>query len=169
MEEQWLEKALGITGNVSMSESIVRFHVSLRLLRVGYLDLYCPNIADHGKKHLSQLEFLGLVQEQSARDGGRFTDCEPLGISVSRGGMFKVHAHVSRLHGDCKRGANSRCFSPNNEAKVHITTSALSKESTFQFASEPSTSFFHTITRAMNLCAFSSRVMQECLSVKLSM
>lgn len=62
----------------------------LGLARGGHLDLDCPNIADHGKRHLKRLEFLNLVQEQLARDRGHVIDCEPLWIGGARGAMFKV-------------------------------------------------------------------------------
>ena len=62
----------------------------LGLAHGGYLDPNCPNIADHGKRHLKRLDFLRLVREQLARDRGHITDCEPLWIGGSRGAMFKV-------------------------------------------------------------------------------
>ena len=62
----------------------------LGLAHGGYLDPNCPNIADHGKKHLKRPDFLRLVREQLARDRGHITDCEPLWIGGSRGAMFKV-------------------------------------------------------------------------------
>ena len=62
----------------------------LGLTKGGHLDLDCPNIADHGKSHLTQRRFLCLVREQLARDRGHVTDCEPLGINGSRGEMFKI-------------------------------------------------------------------------------
>ena len=62
----------------------------LGLSQGGHLDLDCPNIADHGKRHLAQIEFLSLVREQLARHRGRVTDCEPLWINGSRGEMFKI-------------------------------------------------------------------------------
>lgn len=62
----------------------------LGLARGGDLDHNCPNIADHGKKHLTRLKYQRLVQEQLARDRGHHTDCEPLWIGGSRGAMFKV-------------------------------------------------------------------------------
>ncbi len=62
----------------------------LGLARGGHLDLDCPNITDHGKRRLTQLEFLGLVREQLARDRGHVTNCEPLWIGGSHGAKFKV-------------------------------------------------------------------------------
>ncbi len=62
----------------------------LGLSQGGHLDLDCPNIADHGKSHLTQRRFLCLVREQLARDRGHITDCEPLWINGSRGEMFKI-------------------------------------------------------------------------------
>ena len=62
----------------------------LGLANGGYLDPNCPNIADHGKRHLKRTEFLRLVRAQLARDRGHVSDCEPLWIGGSRGAMFKV-------------------------------------------------------------------------------
>lgn len=62
----------------------------LGLVHGGNIDPNCPNITDHGKRHLKGPNFLRQVQEQLARDRGRITDCEPLWISGSRGAMFKL-------------------------------------------------------------------------------
>ena len=62
----------------------------LGLASGGLLDPHCPNIAEHGKKHLKRPVFLRLMREQMARDRGHVTDCEPLWIGGSRGAMFKI-------------------------------------------------------------------------------
>lgn len=91
----------------------------LGLTKGGHLDLGCPNIADHGKRHLRQLEFLGLVREQLARDRGRVTDCEPLWISGSRGAMFKVTLTSHDYTVIAKGVRHHHVLHLNNEAKVY--------------------------------------------------
>lgn len=52
------------------------FSCLLGLTQGGHLDLDCPNVVDHGKRHLAQPELLDLVREQLAHDRGRVTDCD---------------------------------------------------------------------------------------------
>ncbi|OAA37908.1 hypothetical protein NOR_06985 [Metarhizium rileyi] len=56
----------------------------------GPLDERCPNIADHGKAHIDRQSFAALLRDQLATDRGDDADCTPLGISGSRGSLFKL-------------------------------------------------------------------------------
>ncbi|OTA00170.1 hypothetical protein A9Z42_0054720 [Trichoderma parareesei] len=54
------------------------------------LDTSCPNIGMHGGKHLDNVEFLRLVQEQLTVAGGIGSNCIYLQLSGSMGDLFKV-------------------------------------------------------------------------------
>ncbi|ETS03515.1 hypothetical protein M419DRAFT_56630, partial [Trichoderma reesei RUT C-30] len=54
------------------------------------LDTSCPNIHMHGDKHLDNVEFLKLVQEQLALARGTGSNCIYLQLSGSMGDLFKV-------------------------------------------------------------------------------
>ncbi|KAH7201282.1 hypothetical protein DER44DRAFT_783735 [Fusarium oxysporum] len=56
----------------------------------GPLDERCPNIADHGKAHIDRQSFVALLRDQLVTDHGDDADCTPLGISGSRGSLFKL-------------------------------------------------------------------------------
>lgn len=62
----------------------------LGLATGGPLDIRCPNIAHHGKKHLKKSLFLRMVQTQMKEQRDKVTDCKPLDIDGSRGTMFKI-------------------------------------------------------------------------------
>lgn len=62
----------------------------LGLATGGPLDIRCPNVADHGKKHLKKSLFLRMVQTQMKEQRDKVTDCKPLDIDGSRGTMFKI-------------------------------------------------------------------------------
>lgn len=62
----------------------------LGLATGGPLDIRCPNIAHHGKKHLKKSLFLRMVQTQMKEQRGTVTDCKPLDIDGSRGAIFKI-------------------------------------------------------------------------------
>ncbi|KNB19850.1 hypothetical protein FOXG_17042 [Fusarium oxysporum f. sp. lycopersici 4287] len=66
-------------------------HACLRgIASGGPLDERCPNIADHGKAHIDRQSFVALLRDQLATDRGDDADCTPLGISGSRGSLFKL-------------------------------------------------------------------------------
>jgi hypothetical protein len=56
----------------------------------GPLDGKCPNIAIHGEAHIDRQSFVALLRDQLATDRGDDADCTPLGISGSRGSLFKL-------------------------------------------------------------------------------
>ncbi len=56
----------------------------------GPLDIRCPNVAHHGKKHLKKSLFLRMVQTQMKEQRDKVTDCKPLDIDGSRGTIFKI-------------------------------------------------------------------------------
>lgn len=62
----------------------------LGLATGGPLDIRCPNVADHGKKHLKKPIFLRMVQTQMKEQRDKVTDCKPLDIDGSRGAIFKI-------------------------------------------------------------------------------
>ncbi|KAG7427734.1 hypothetical protein Forpi1262_v011041 [Fusarium oxysporum f. sp. raphani] len=66
-------------------------HACLRgIASGGPLDERCPNIADHGEAHIDRRSFVALLRDQLATDRGDDADCTPLGISGSRGSLFKL-------------------------------------------------------------------------------
>ncbi|KAL5589606.1 hypothetical protein FOVSG1_011473 [Fusarium oxysporum f. sp. vasinfectum] len=66
-------------------------HACLRgIASGGPLDERCPNIADHGEAHIDRQSFVALLRDQLATDRGDDADCTPLGISGSRGSLFKL-------------------------------------------------------------------------------
>lgn len=62
----------------------------LGLATGGPLDVRCPNVVHHGKKHLKKSLFLRMVQTQMKEQRDKVTDCKPLDIDGSRGTMFKI-------------------------------------------------------------------------------
>ncbi|CEI70932.1 unnamed protein product [Fusarium venenatum] len=66
-------------------------HECLRGIAFGDpLDEKCPNIAIHGKAHIDRQSFVVLLRDQLTVDRGNDADCTPLGISGSRGSLFKL-------------------------------------------------------------------------------
>ncbi|KAJ0135558.1 hypothetical protein HZ326_21421 [Fusarium oxysporum f. sp. albedinis] len=66
-------------------------HACLRgIASGGPLDERCPKIADHGEAHIDRQSFVALLRDQLATDRGDDADCTPLGISGSRGSLFKL-------------------------------------------------------------------------------
>ncbi|KAF5708082.1 serine threonine kinase [Fusarium globosum] len=66
-------------------------HACLRgIASGGPLDERCPNIADHGEAHIDRQSFVALLRDQLATDCGDDADSTPLGISGSRGSLFKL-------------------------------------------------------------------------------
>ncbi|KFY32082.1 hypothetical protein V493_00531, partial [Pseudogymnoascus sp. VKM F-4281 (FW-2241)] len=56
----------------------------------GALDEQCPNLRDHGKRHIKKSTFLRLIRIQLARDRSNEADCKPLYVKGARGALFKV-------------------------------------------------------------------------------
>jgi hypothetical protein len=54
------------------------------------LDPLCPNVATHGRKHISTPTLLRLLRRQLAADRGTDADCCPLFVHGSRGALLKV-------------------------------------------------------------------------------
>ena len=54
------------------------------------LDPLCPNVAAHGRKHISMSTFLRLVRRQLAVDRGKDAACCPLFVHGSRGALLKI-------------------------------------------------------------------------------
>jgi len=54
------------------------------------LDPSCPNILEHGTKHLSQASFTELVRTQLSNDRGNDADCCPLNLHGARGALLKI-------------------------------------------------------------------------------
>jgi hypothetical protein len=62
----------------------------LGLATGGALDEQCPNLRDHGKRHIKKSTFLRLIRIQLARDRSNKADCKPLYVKGARGALFKI-------------------------------------------------------------------------------
>lgn len=58
----------------------------------GPMDEDCPNLCDHGRKHLDRVEFLRLVRIQVAKHRGYDANVAPLHLCGSIGSLFKVRS-----------------------------------------------------------------------------
>ncbi|OBT81382.1 hypothetical protein VE02_10159 [Pseudogymnoascus sp. 03VT05] len=56
----------------------------------GTLDEQCPNLRDHGNRHIKKSTFLRLIRIQLARDRSNKADCKPLYVKGARGTLFKI-------------------------------------------------------------------------------
>ena len=56
----------------------------------GALDGQCPNIRDHGNRHIKKSTFLGLIRIQLAIDRTNKAECKPLYVKGTRGALFKI-------------------------------------------------------------------------------
>ncbi|KFY26001.1 hypothetical protein V491_01494 [Pseudogymnoascus sp. VKM F-3775] len=56
----------------------------------GALDEQCPNLRDHGNRHIRKSTFLRLIYTQLARDRSNKADCKPLYVKGARGAIFKI-------------------------------------------------------------------------------
>ncbi|OBT59278.1 hypothetical protein VE04_00367 [Pseudogymnoascus sp. 24MN13] len=56
----------------------------------GALDEQCPNLRDHGNRHINKSTFLRLIRIQLARDRSNKADCKPLYVKGARGALFKI-------------------------------------------------------------------------------
>ncbi|OBT85169.1 hypothetical protein VE02_05617 [Pseudogymnoascus sp. 03VT05] len=54
------------------------------------LDEQCPNLRDHGNRHIKRSTFLRLIRIQLARDRSNKADCKPLYVKGARGAIFKI-------------------------------------------------------------------------------
>ncbi|KAF6821137.1 hypothetical protein CPLU01_12564 [Colletotrichum plurivorum] len=59
------------------------------------VDKTCPNVKDHGHRHIQREQFLRLIRSQLAQDRGRDADAVPLYLSGSIGALFKVRLSSS--------------------------------------------------------------------------
>ncbi|KAG5954014.1 hypothetical protein E4U58_000230, partial [Claviceps cyperi] len=66
-------------------------HECVRGLAFGTpLDKNCPNVKDHGSKHIDRQEFLRLIRDQL--DGEKaHANCKPINASGHIGHLFKIH------------------------------------------------------------------------------
>ncbi|KAI0199747.1 hypothetical protein F4808DRAFT_471227 [Astrocystis sublimbata] len=62
----------------------------LGLVNGDALDVRCPNIGDHPKRHISLSKFRRLVRRQLSEDGDGDADAMPIDLSGATGTVFKV-------------------------------------------------------------------------------
>ena len=94
----------------------------LGLARGGSMDMKCPNVRDHGRKHINKDQFLRLLRDQLATDRGSDADCETLYLHGSRGASFKVRlsAHGYTVLAKAMREEHARHLEHENQVYNHL-------------------------------------------------